>query len=86
MEEPHRGIHAFHTACTVTVYQAYSPGIGLPALRDGRFPAAWKRGRMTWVMKPRSQHDPWCRQHADLRRTYATTMPKSWTSSSRPPV
>ncbi len=29
--------------------------IGLPAARDGRFPAAWKRDRMTWVIKPRSQ-------------------------------
>ncbi|NBE55088.1 DUF4291 domain-containing protein, partial [Streptomyces boluensis] len=28
---------------------AYSPAIGLPAARDGRFPAAWKRDRMTWI-------------------------------------
>ncbi|MBC9712041.1 DUF4291 domain-containing protein [Streptomyces sp. TRM66268-LWL] len=42
-------IRARHTAETVTVYQAYSPALGLPAARDGRFPAAWKRERMTWV-------------------------------------
>ncbi|MDI3423315.1 DUF4291 domain-containing protein [Streptomyces luteolus] len=44
-----RSIRAHHTADTVTVYQAYSPAIGVPAARDGRFPAAWKRDRMTWV-------------------------------------
>ncbi|PSR69473.1 DUF4291 domain-containing protein [Nocardia sp. MDA0666] len=49
MEEPQRGIRALHTASTVTVYQAYSPGIGRPAIGDGRFPAAWKRDRMTWI-------------------------------------
>ena len=49
MEEPLRRIRALHTASTITVYQAYSPEIGLPAIRDGRFPAAWKRGRMTWI-------------------------------------
>ncbi|MFG3286964.1 DUF4291 domain-containing protein [Streptomyces sp. NPDC048111] len=51
MEEPsarHR-IRALHTPSTITVYQAYDPAIGLPAARDGRFPAAWKRERMTWV-------------------------------------
>nr|QIY97956.1 DUF4291 domain-containing protein [Streptomyces sp. S1D4-11] len=40
MEEPQRGIRALHTASTITVYQAYSPEIGLPAVREGRFPAA----------------------------------------------
>ncbi|MFF3453202.1 DUF4291 domain-containing protein [Streptomyces sp. NPDC002730] len=49
MEEPQRGIRALHTASTVTVYQAYSPDIGLPAVREGRFPATWKRDRMTWI-------------------------------------
>ncbi|UQX02297.1 DUF4291 domain-containing protein [Streptomyces sp. RerS4] len=47
--EPYRRIRAAHTADTVTVYQAYSPALGLPAARDGRFPAAWKRERMTWI-------------------------------------
>lgn len=33
----------------MTVYQAYPPALGLPAARAGRFPAAWKRDRMTWI-------------------------------------
>lgn len=41
-----------HTDSTVTVYQAYAPEIGLPAAREGRFPAVWKRNRMTWIIKP----------------------------------
>ncbi|MEV7299865.1 DUF4291 domain-containing protein [Streptomyces clavifer] len=46
---PRYQIRALHTATTVTVYQAYRPAIGLPAARDGRFPAVWKRDRMTWI-------------------------------------
>ncbi|EME98673.1 DUF4291 domain-containing protein [Streptomyces mobaraensis NBRC 13819 = DSM 40847] len=42
-------IRALHSASTITVYQAYDPAIGLPAARDGRFPATWKRERMTWI-------------------------------------
>ncbi|MEU1132984.1 DUF4291 domain-containing protein [Streptomyces sp. NPDC005900] len=42
-------IRALHTDSTLTVYQAYDPSIGLPAARTGRFPAAWKRDRMTWI-------------------------------------
>ncbi|MGW1173704.1 DUF4291 domain-containing protein [Kitasatospora sp. NPDC002543] len=49
MSEPKQQIRALHTDSTVTVYQAYRPEIGLPAARDGRFPAAWKRDRMTWI-------------------------------------
>ncbi|MCN9242694.1 DUF4291 domain-containing protein [Streptomyces sp. RY43-2] len=49
MEEPTRRIRARHTASTITVYQAYSPELGDPAVRQGRFPAAWKRDRMTWI-------------------------------------
>ncbi|MEV0094067.1 DUF4291 domain-containing protein [Streptomyces sp. NPDC050738] len=49
MNEPNREIRALHTASTITVYQAYGPHIGLPAARDGRFPEAWKRDRMTWI-------------------------------------
>ncbi|MDN2501878.1 DUF4291 domain-containing protein [Nocardia nova] len=49
MEEPQHRIRALHTASTVTVYQAYSPDIGRPAIRDGAFPAAWNRDRMTWI-------------------------------------
>ncbi|WP_353944427.1 DUF4291 domain-containing protein [Streptomyces sp. HUAS MG91] len=46
---PRHEIRAAHTPSTVTVYQAYAPEIGLPAARDGRFPALWKRDRMTWI-------------------------------------
>lgn len=52
---PHPGtvteheIRATFTDTTITVYQAYPPEIGLPAARDGGFPAAWKRDRMTWI-------------------------------------
>ncbi|MFE4691305.1 DUF4291 domain-containing protein [Streptomyces sp. NPDC056749] len=47
--QPRYEIRARHTDSTVTVYQAYRPAIGLPAARDGRFPPAWKRDRMTWI-------------------------------------
>ncbi|WP_406395166.1 DUF4291 domain-containing protein [Streptomyces sp. NBC_00887] len=46
---PQNEIRAQHTDTTLTVYQAYPPSIGLPAARDGRFPAVWKRDRMTWI-------------------------------------
>lgn len=46
---PDRQIRAAHTDRTLTVYQAYAPHLGLPAARDGRFPPAWKRERMTWI-------------------------------------
>ncbi|MEV7441640.1 DUF4291 domain-containing protein [Streptomyces sp. NPDC091204] len=46
---PTRQIRASHTATTLTVYQAYAPRLGEPAARDGRFPPAWKRERMTWI-------------------------------------
>ncbi|MCX4797438.1 MULTISPECIES: DUF4291 domain-containing protein [unclassified Streptomyces] len=46
---PQHEIRAQHTDTTLTVYQAYAPSIGLPAVRDGRFPDAWKRDRMTWI-------------------------------------
>ncbi|MFF3830030.1 DUF4291 domain-containing protein [Streptomyces sp. NPDC002458] len=49
IDRPRYEIRAQHTDTTVTVYQAYSPAIGLPAARDGRFPPAWKRDRMTWI-------------------------------------
>ncbi|MFJ4410482.1 DUF4291 domain-containing protein [Streptomyces sp. NPDC088910] len=49
MREPARRVRALHTPTTITVYQAYAPAIGLPAARDGRFPAAWSRDRMTWI-------------------------------------
>ncbi|MFK8906152.1 DUF4291 domain-containing protein [Streptomyces sp. YS-3] len=49
MEEPKHQIRARYTDSTVTVYQAYASHIGLPAAREGRFPAAWQRDRMTWI-------------------------------------
>ncbi|MFI8190905.1 DUF4291 domain-containing protein [Streptomyces sp. NPDC085946] len=49
MERPQHEIRAAYGASTITVYQAYSPELGLPAVREGRFPAAWKRSRMTWI-------------------------------------
>ncbi|MFD8495131.1 DUF4291 domain-containing protein [Amycolatopsis sp. NPDC059657] len=49
MENPKHQIRARMTDNTVTVYQAYSPHIGLPAARDNRFPPMWKRDRMTWI-------------------------------------
>ena len=49
LPRPSHEIRARHTPTTVTVYQAYSPRIAGPAARDQRFPAAWKRERMTWV-------------------------------------
>ncbi|WP_370444159.1 DUF4291 domain-containing protein [Streptomyces sp. Root264] len=48
-QEPKFRIRALHTEATVTVYQAYRPGIGVPAARDGRFSPAWSRERMTWI-------------------------------------
>ncbi|SDK10818.1 DUF4291 domain-containing protein [Streptomyces indicus] len=48
-DHPKHRIRARHTDETVTVYQAYRPEIGGPAARDGRFPEAWKRDRMTWI-------------------------------------
>ncbi|MEW2579860.1 DUF4291 domain-containing protein [Streptomyces syringium] len=49
MHEPNHRIRALHTDSTITVYQAYTPVIGVPAAREGRFPAVWKRDRMTWI-------------------------------------
>ncbi|MCX3288073.1 DUF4291 domain-containing protein [Streptomyces sp. NEAU-H22] len=47
--EPKFQVRARHTGSTITVYQAYHPEIGGPAAHHGRFPAAWKRDRMTWI-------------------------------------
>ncbi|MEW2447541.1 DUF4291 domain-containing protein [Streptomyces parvulus] len=49
MQAPEREIRASYGPSTITVYRAYSPALGLPAAREGRFPGAWKRDRMTWV-------------------------------------
>ncbi|MCX4406803.1 DUF4291 domain-containing protein [Streptomyces sp. NBC_01764] len=55
MREPQRGIRATHAESTITVCQAYPSEIGLPAAREGRVPAVWKRDRMTWITKPCSK-------------------------------
>ncbi|RKN20885.1 DUF4291 domain-containing protein [Micromonospora musae] len=49
MSVPARQIRARYTADTITVYQAYSPQIALPAVAAGRFVAPFRRDRMTWI-------------------------------------
>ena len=49
MSIPPFQIRARYTDAAVTVYQAYTPAIGVSAARQGRFPASWKRDRMTWI-------------------------------------
>jgi hypothetical protein len=49
MNVPFRQIRANFDERTVTVYQAYRPSIAVPAARDQRFPADFKRDRMTWI-------------------------------------
>jgi hypothetical protein len=44
-----RQVRARYSADTVTVYQAYSSQIALPAVAAGRFVAPFKRDRMTWI-------------------------------------
>ncbi len=48
-DPPARQIRAAHTERTLTVYQAYGPGIGGYAALHGRFPESWSRSRMTWI-------------------------------------
>jgi hypothetical protein len=49
MEIPNRQIRAVYDAESVTVYQAYSPAIALPAAAGNRFGPGFKRSRMTWI-------------------------------------
>ncbi|HTJ36777.1 MAG TPA: DUF4291 domain-containing protein [Dactylosporangium sp.] len=42
-------VRAVYTAETITVYQAYSARIALPAVAEGRFTAEFSRDRMTWI-------------------------------------
>ncbi|GAA2103291.1 DUF4291 domain-containing protein [Kitasatospora saccharophila] len=46
---PKRQVRARYDDETVTVYQAFRPEIAEPAAAEGRFPAAFDLGRMTWV-------------------------------------
>ncbi|KAK2750705.1 hypothetical protein FQN57_002778 [Myotisia sp. PD_48] len=50
MSKPlYRAIRAQQTDTTITVYQAYSPGIAEPAIKAGKFVSPFKRTRMTWI-------------------------------------
>ncbi|WP_405807861.1 DUF4291 domain-containing protein [Streptomyces sp. NBC_00210] len=42
-------VRAVFTEETITVYQAYPPGIAIPALKADTFVAPFKRTRMTWI-------------------------------------
>ncbi|XVQ14369.1 DUF4291 domain-containing protein [Spirillospora sp. CA-255316] len=44
-----RQIRADFDRDSITVYQAYSPQIGVPAVKHGRFVPPFSRGRMTWI-------------------------------------
>ena len=46
---PARQVRAVFTDETLTVYQAYSPEIAIPALAAGRFVPPFRPGRMTWI-------------------------------------
>jgi hypothetical protein len=46
---PQRQVRASFTVHTVTVYQAYSAGIALPAVEAQRFVPPFSRDRMTWI-------------------------------------
>jgi hypothetical protein len=46
---PTRQIRALYSTDTITVYQAYSPEIAVPALAAGRFVSPFKPDRMTWI-------------------------------------
>ncbi|MFF5261599.1 DUF4291 domain-containing protein [Actinomadura viridis] len=44
-----RQIRADYDRDSITVYQAYRPEIGRPAVEHGRFVPPFSRGRMTWI-------------------------------------
>lgn len=46
---PLRQIRASYDDSTVTVYQAYSPAIAMPAVQHGRFVVPFSMSRMTWI-------------------------------------
>jgi hypothetical protein len=47
--QPLREIRAAYDDESLTVYQAYSPAVGDPALEAGTFVAPFRRERMTWI-------------------------------------
>ncbi|MFB4298379.1 DUF4291 domain-containing protein [Actinomadura sp. NTSP31] len=44
-----REIRALHDRDSITVYQAYTPEIGRPAVQHGTFVPPFSRTRMTWI-------------------------------------
>ncbi|MEV4253365.1 DUF4291 domain-containing protein [Spirillospora sp. NPDC049652] len=44
-----RGVRAEYDRETITVYQAFSPAIAMPALERGHFVPPFSRTRMTWI-------------------------------------
>jgi hypothetical protein len=44
-----RTIRAEYDQDSITVYQAYRPQIGVPAVEQGRFVPPFSRNRMTWI-------------------------------------
>ena len=44
-----REIRALHDRDSITVYQAYTPEIGVPAAEQGTFVPPFSRTRMTWI-------------------------------------
>ncbi|MEV5828279.1 DUF4291 domain-containing protein [Spirillospora sp. NPDC052242] len=49
MTVPLRQIRAAHDRDSITVYQAYRPEIGVPAIGTGTFVEPFSRNRMTWI-------------------------------------
>jgi Domain of unknown function (DUF4291) len=45
----YRQVRAVYTDTTITVYQAYAPGIAVPAVAHGHFVPPFQRDRMTWI-------------------------------------
>ncbi|WP_024801092.1 DUF4291 domain-containing protein [Nocardia sp. BMG51109] len=49
MDVPYRQIRAHFDDDAITVYQAYRAEIAISAAKNGKFPPAFKRERMTWI-------------------------------------
>lgn len=47
--DKHRQIYAKYDDETITVYQAYSECIAVPAVQEGRFVMPFSMDRMTWI-------------------------------------
>ncbi|MGW1544453.1 DUF4291 family protein [Streptomyces sp. NPDC002309] len=44
-----RSLEVILIGLIITGCQAWAPETGLPAAREGRFPAVWQRDHMTWI-------------------------------------